>query len=224
MPFNQAQIATPGNPTHPGGIATQSFSYGYTVLDPNTFFPECVNDPTETNCSYGTMLNNYEGGNVDLRVPYIGYSSESEAYTAAGIAMYNALETHLEQTVKPRHHSWSFLYLLARHRRTERHGTVLQRQQSRQSAQRIRLIRLRPHSRSEFHLRLHVPEIHERGYAGGQSGRRLGHSWHCGHSERPAVQHDRLFRSCRQHLLQHVQWNYQPDRAAGSRDAIARTR
>jgi len=97
IPFNQAQIATTGNPTHPGGIATQSFSYGYTVLDPNTFFPECVNDPTETNCSYGTMLNNYEGGNVDLRVPYIGYSSESEAYTAAGIAMYNALETHLEQ-------------------------------------------------------------------------------------------------------------------------------
>ena len=97
IPFNQAQIATTGNPTHPGGIATQSFSYGYTVLDPNTFFPECVNDPTEVNCSYGTMLNNYEGGNVDLRVPYIGYSSESEAYTAAGIAMYNALESHLEK-------------------------------------------------------------------------------------------------------------------------------
>ncbi len=97
VPFNQAQIATPGNPTHPGGPATQYYSYGYTVLDPNTFLPECVNDPTETNCSYGTMLNNYEGGNVDLRVPYIGYSSESEAYTAAGIAEYNALESHLEK-------------------------------------------------------------------------------------------------------------------------------
>jgi hypothetical protein len=104
IPFNQSQIATPGSPTHPGGkvfpdgtSVSQSYSYGYTVLDPNTFFPECVNDPTETNCSHGTMLNNYEGGNVDLRVPYIGYSSESEAYTAAGIAMYNALESHLEQ-------------------------------------------------------------------------------------------------------------------------------
>ncbi|HVN92397.1 MAG TPA: TonB-dependent receptor [Terracidiphilus sp.] len=97
VPFNQPQIATPGSPTHPGGIATQYYSYGYTVLDPDTFFPECVNDPTETNCQYGTMLNNYEGGNVDLRVPYIGYSSESEAYTAAGIAMYNALESHLEK-------------------------------------------------------------------------------------------------------------------------------
>ncbi len=104
VPFNQAQIATPGNPTHPGGkvfpdgtSVTQSYSYGYTVLDPNTFFPECVNDPTEVNCNYGTMLNNYEGGNVDLRVPYIGYSSESESYTAAGIAAYNALESHLEK-------------------------------------------------------------------------------------------------------------------------------
>jgi hypothetical protein len=97
VPFNQAQIATPSNPTHPGGLATQYFSYGYTVLDPNTFLPECVNDPTEATCTYGTMLNNYEGGNVDLRVPYIGYSSESEAYTAAGIAAYHALTSHLEK-------------------------------------------------------------------------------------------------------------------------------
>jgi hypothetical protein len=97
VPFNQAKIATQGNPTHPGGVATQYFSYGYTVLDPNTFSPECVNDPTEANCGYGPMLNNYEGGNVDLRVPYIGYSSESESYTAAGIAAYHALESHLEK-------------------------------------------------------------------------------------------------------------------------------
>jgi hypothetical protein len=97
VPFNQAQIATLGSPTHPGGLATQYFSYGYTVQDPNTFSPECLNDPTEVNCSYGTMLDNYEGGNVDLRVPYIGYSSESEAYTAAGVAAYNALTSHLEK-------------------------------------------------------------------------------------------------------------------------------
>jgi hypothetical protein len=43
------------------------------------------------------MQNNYEGGNVDLRVPYIGYSSESESYTAAGIAAYHALTSHLEK-------------------------------------------------------------------------------------------------------------------------------
>ena len=95
VPFNQSQIATSASPTHPGGLATQYFSYGYTVLDPNTYFPECVNlDPS---CTYGSMLNNYEGGNVDLRVPYIGYSSESESYTAAGIGAYHALESHLEK-------------------------------------------------------------------------------------------------------------------------------
>jgi hypothetical protein len=104
VPFNQSQIATETNPTHPGGLTfadgssvTQSYSYGYTVLDPNTFFPQCVNDPTESNCSHGTMLNNFEGGNVDLRVPYIGYSSESESYTAAGISAYHALEAHVEK-------------------------------------------------------------------------------------------------------------------------------
>ncbi len=95
VPFNQAQIATPSNPTHPGGVATQSYSYGYTVYDPNAFFPICVNqDPV---CNYGAMQNNYEGGNVDLRVPYIGYSSESESYTTAGIAAYHALTAHLEK-------------------------------------------------------------------------------------------------------------------------------
>ena len=40
------------------------------------------------------MLTNYEGGNVDLRVPYLGYSSQSESYKAAGVSGYNALQTH----------------------------------------------------------------------------------------------------------------------------------
>ena len=43
------------------------------------------------------MQQNYEGGNVDLRVPYIGYSSESESYTAAGISAYHALQAHVEK-------------------------------------------------------------------------------------------------------------------------------
>src|SRR5208282_2258297 len=31
------------------------------------------------------------------RVPYIGYSAESESYTAAGVSAYNALQTHVEK-------------------------------------------------------------------------------------------------------------------------------
>jgi len=93
IPFNQARIATTTSP-----INGQSFSYGYTVLDPNTFSPICVNETSATGpCPYGTMYNNYEGGNVDLRVPYLGYSSESESYTAAGISAYHALQVHFEK-------------------------------------------------------------------------------------------------------------------------------
>ena len=39
VPFNQAQIATPSSPTHPGGTATQYYSYGYTVYDPERVLP-----------------------------------------------------------------------------------------------------------------------------------------------------------------------------------------
>jgi len=42
-------------------------------------------------------LSNYEGGNVDLRVPYIGYAAESIDYKAAGVASYNALQVHVEK-------------------------------------------------------------------------------------------------------------------------------
>ena len=44
-----------------------------------------------------TALTNFEGGNIDLRVPYIGYASESIDYKAAGVAAYNALQAHIEK-------------------------------------------------------------------------------------------------------------------------------
>jgi hypothetical protein len=45
------------------------------------------------------MLDNYEGGNADLRVPYIGYSSEALSYNAAGVSAYNALQVHVEKRI-----------------------------------------------------------------------------------------------------------------------------
>jgi hypothetical protein len=108
IPFNQAQIATPSHPIH-----GQNYTYGYTVEAPPGCNPAlnpaaCAytatcNLSTSMGCSPmglpdGTqMMANYEGGNVDLRVPYIGYSSESESYTAAGISAYNALQAHVEK-------------------------------------------------------------------------------------------------------------------------------
>jgi Carboxypeptidase regulatory-like domain/TonB dependent receptor len=86
VPFNQAGIATPTAPIH-----GQQYTYGYQVLDPNTFAP--INLPN----GQGQFLNTFEGGNVDLRVPFVGYSAESESYKAAGVSAYNALQTHIEK-------------------------------------------------------------------------------------------------------------------------------
>ena len=84
VPFNQPKIASPSSPTLSGSSYQQNYSYGYNVGGANL--------PDGT----GYMAN-YEGGNVDLRVPYIGYAAESIAYRAAGIDAYNALQAHVEK-------------------------------------------------------------------------------------------------------------------------------
>jgi len=86
-PFNQSQIATPSKP-----IRGQNYTYGYTIRDQNYNF-QTLDDGT-------TYLDNAEGGNVDLRVPYIGYSSESIDYRAAGISQYNAAQIHVDKRLK----------------------------------------------------------------------------------------------------------------------------
>lgn len=82
VPFNQPGIASP---THL--INGEKYSYGYNVA--------------------GSTLNgqpdgpgydfDYEGGNVDHRVPYTGYAAESIDYKAAGVDAYNALQVHVEK-------------------------------------------------------------------------------------------------------------------------------
>jgi hypothetical protein len=91
IPFNQARIASPTHPIRPGTPFEQDYTYGYSILsDPSTF--------TAANLPNGQpYLQTFEGGNVNLRVPYIGYSSESESYTAAGISAYHALQAHVEK-------------------------------------------------------------------------------------------------------------------------------
>jgi hypothetical protein len=89
VPFNEPGIASPGNVLHPNSPFPQSYTYGYTLVDTNFNFQQLPNGQT--------YLATYEGGNVDLRVPYIGYSAESETYKAAGVSEYNALQTHVEK-------------------------------------------------------------------------------------------------------------------------------
>ena len=91
LPFNQAQIASPTHPIRPGTPFEQDYTYGYSILsDPSTFTPALLPNGQP-------YLQTFEGGNVNLRVPFIGYSSESESYTAAGISAYHALQAHVEK-------------------------------------------------------------------------------------------------------------------------------
>jgi Carboxypeptidase regulatory-like domain/TonB dependent receptor len=84
LPFNQPNIASPGSPTLSGSPNQQNYSYGYNVG--GATLPD------------GTSYQaNYEGGNVDLRVPYIGYAAESITYKAAGVDAYNALQAHIDK-------------------------------------------------------------------------------------------------------------------------------
>lgn len=84
VPFNQAGIATPSSP-----ILNQKYSYGYRVED-SSFNPMVLPDGT-------TELGTYDGGNTDLRVPYIGYGVNSVSYTTNGVSAYDALLTHVEK-------------------------------------------------------------------------------------------------------------------------------
>ena len=88
VPFNQPNIVSPSNPALPGSAYQQNYSYGYNVVGA-TLAPGSA-----TGTGY---LANYEGGNVDLRVPYIGYAAESISYKAAGVDAYNALQAHIEK-------------------------------------------------------------------------------------------------------------------------------
>jgi hypothetical protein len=91
LPFNQAQIATPSKP-----VNGQTYSYGYSVQTAGNSYCYYNCAPAHLPNGQNYLFTN-EGGNVDLRVPYLGYAAESESYTAAGISAYNALQLHVEQ-------------------------------------------------------------------------------------------------------------------------------
>ena len=92
VPFNQPGIASPTNPIH-----GQEYTYGYQVNGPAGCQATSSCAPLSLPNGQGPYLATYEGGNTDLRVPYIGYSAESISYEAAGVSAYNALQTHVEK-------------------------------------------------------------------------------------------------------------------------------
>jgi len=81
IPFNQPGIATPQHPIH-GEI----YSYGFQATDPVTGNTSAY-EPNYT----------WDGGNTDLRVPYIGYNPNSVFWKAEGISWYNALQVQVRK-------------------------------------------------------------------------------------------------------------------------------
>jgi len=96
LPFNQAQIATTTNPVH-----GENYSYGYCAHDGsgNPINMATLPTPSTQVCQNfdGFSGGTFEGGNVDLRVPYIGYSAEAEKYSTVGVSSYHALQAHMEK-------------------------------------------------------------------------------------------------------------------------------
>jgi hypothetical protein len=90
VPFNEPGIATPANP-----INGETSSYGYEVL--NTATTTVLAGKTYYNPISTEPYNTYDGGNIDLRVPYVGYSPNAALYKAAGVSAYDALQAHLEK-------------------------------------------------------------------------------------------------------------------------------
>lgn len=95
LPFNEPGVATPSNP-----INGETSSYGYQVLNQNS--PVKCGTKTCYNSISTEPYNTYSGGNVDLRVPYVGYSPNAALFTASGVSSYNALQTQLEKRMS--HH------------------------------------------------------------------------------------------------------------------------
>ncbi|MHB8411407.1 MAG: TonB-dependent receptor domain-containing protein [Candidatus Acidiferrales bacterium] len=75
IPFNEPKIATAQNP-----VNGQNFSFGYNV-------PEIPQEDPKIGGIQTT-----DGGNTDLRVPFVGYSPSSMFYEAEGVSHYNALQ------------------------------------------------------------------------------------------------------------------------------------
>ncbi|HEY1732339.1 MAG TPA: carboxypeptidase regulatory-like domain-containing protein, partial [Terriglobales bacterium] len=96
LPFNEPQIATPGHP-----VNGETSSYGYQVLA-STPTASCPN-PTkfsafQSGCALSTEpYDTFSGGNVDLRVPFIGYDPNSTEFSAVGVSSYDALQAHVEK-------------------------------------------------------------------------------------------------------------------------------
>jgi hypothetical protein len=95
IPLNEPQIATPNKHAQIGGKephdSGEQYTYGFQVLNQNSF------NGYDYNSIAKEQWNTEDGGNTDLRVPYIGYSPNAALFSTVGNSAYDALETHIEK-------------------------------------------------------------------------------------------------------------------------------
>jgi Carboxypeptidase regulatory-like domain/TonB dependent receptor len=84
VPFNESGIATP---TH--NINGQASSYGFQATDANGGNGVLLTE----------QVNTFDGGNTDLRAPFVGYNPNSNFWNAAGISNYSALQVSARKTI-----------------------------------------------------------------------------------------------------------------------------
>jgi carboxypeptidase family protein len=86
LPFNEPKLATPSSP-----VNGEIYSYGYEVIS------QATNSSGVPNLLSTEPYDTYSGGNVDLRVPFVGYDPNSTSFRASGVSAYDALQAHLEK-------------------------------------------------------------------------------------------------------------------------------
>jgi len=98
IPFNEPTLAGTGANGYPVGKWGETASYGWQTLNQNNY---------NTTVDYygaadfysiaGEPWNTASGGNIDFRVPYVGYNFNSALFKSVGVSAYDALQTHLEK-------------------------------------------------------------------------------------------------------------------------------
>jgi hypothetical protein len=107
LPFNEPQISTPSSPSMVLGKETHAidpeYTYGYEVLNTNTSLQCYPGGPYYCYSAISTEpWDTPDGGNVDFRTPYPGYSPNAALFKAVGVSAYDSLEAHLEKRLS--HH------------------------------------------------------------------------------------------------------------------------
>ncbi|MGH9607196.1 MAG: carboxypeptidase regulatory-like domain-containing protein [Terracidiphilus sp.] len=102
VPFNEPVQCTPGNYQTLAACHGQEYSYSVQVLSnvnaPSGYYG-AGNKYSTPYAMASEPVDSYSGGNIDLRVPYVGIDPNATSFEAAGISTYNALQVNLNKTL-----------------------------------------------------------------------------------------------------------------------------